>query len=217
MAAKKRALKAAAMPEVPVEFNLKMDISKEDIVSIGVSEYEDQLREHMTELTKERKSLVESIEANQIAIDKACLKAARDTYNTKLAAIEKALAAVDVDVDPWVCSAVIKDMTIRRKKAQRIVPAFSLDEDDARGWNSLPHFAVPAAIKKMLEKDKALNEELKEVGSEIAQTHSDIADIPTYIRRVRAEVARRAMESTAEGRALLGTVMGAPKQARLNG
>lgn len=199
---------------IPTEVNVKMDVTKEDLIAIKVSTYEKNLITEQKKTSKTIAELAKELKTTEVALTEQVEKDC-DSVLTTVPGIDQ----------------IIKGMEILGLKAKATVHAYKAevlfsDKADPSPWNlniscnikederygsglSFVHdVAVSADVIKLRDQVKDISDNLDKEKKYSFEIKKSLASISTLERQARAQFASHALKSSKEGQAILENITG---------
>lgn len=199
---------------IPTEVNVRMDVTKEDLIAIKVSEYERNLiikqketAKTISVLTKELKTAEDTL-TKQIEKDCDLITATEPGIDQIIKGMETLGLKVKTIVNPYKAEVLFKNEI--DPSPWNIDISCTIKEDERYG-NGLPinHKVTPSVdALKLRDQVRDLSDNLDKEKKYSFEIKKSLASISTLERQARAQFASHALKSSKEGQAVLDNIKG---------
>lgn len=193
--------------------NVDVKISKSDLIEMLIAEKKEELNEHTQVLSEEHDALRDLLKKAKDKHSSAMLKLIKKVYGKEIKAAEKML---DVEAEYYVTDTVYKNNFYRNEKDYMRLARCNVgsSEGDPSGISGKVEFCIalnneelnsmPTYIKYL-----ELNDKIEDVLSKQNSLRHEKNNLHEMGQKAKAKLVRSILESTDQGKALLGSMSGA--------
>ena len=189
--------------------NPDYQLDKDDVVAITLSEAEGQCRAEIQRLTNSLKAATTTVTASRKVAVEAIDEKAKHVAGKTLARAKRALESL-VEM---VVSAQCYDARnmVEAIADGNLTVKFQMSLTDPKGRAGALQFrdqeyVADAAIQQLCQKAVADAKEVLRLNEELFGWQSKLADLPTFERTVKAEIARHRLAKSTQGQEILGVM-----------
>ncbi len=196
-----------------------LQINKDDVLSIAVSEAERLMQAQVSHYKRQVKELQASIETDEKQLKVICQKHAEATYRTAMNTVVRGLTGIGyggLKVHIGHTTPATADAQPKRYAVQLNVAHGTTESESGRNLLSQTVYTdIPEDAAALLDAIRATQKEKEVAVNEGVVWKQKLAGIGTLEREYRARLAKLALGKTEEGRALLNDFMTSVEQSVL--
>lgn len=211
--AARRETEAELLPAAPT-VNFNVDLDKEDVLAIGMSEAEDRMQEHLDSAMKSRNQAQEEADAYMQKAHDLLQEAAEDECEEMKKALAEAMKAMKIRNVEFTVQHHLPCRDAKgavSKEYSCTLHCCESTDDKRRGnlqFSRTFTFKTPTDVIRALDHSRDASQQSAEYEQTAMEWKRKLTQLPRYERKLRRRLAEARLSKSKEGRELLDTMIG---------